>query len=377
MRATITNLSAQIIKTSHDSDTIEAKMEMSDGRSVLASVPSGQSTGSSEVKTAPPPKAIEQINGDLSKLLIGSEVNDIYKFDELLRTINGLGANSILACSLCAVRYLAKAAGLQLWEYISRISNITPNIPTPMMVMIEGGKHSAYDGVKWQEFLLNASKIEDGKRFLDLSKSKLQNEQISFQMGFEGGWSADIGTNEQALDMFLNIFDEMGKNNSYSIDTATTHYDGELDVDKLMKSTGNHILSIEDPAGENEWEKWAEINTKYGDKIKIIADDLTTTNTNRLEKAIATNACSGVVIKPDQIGSVSGTLDFTKLAKKNNYTCIVSHRAEETNDDFIADLAVGIGADYLKSGAPTQAERMAKYNRLNIIKTELRKIYGN
>lgn len=376
MRATIANLSAQIIKTSHDSDTIEAKMEMSDGRSVLASVPSGQSTGSSEVKAAPPLKAIEQINGGLNKLLIGSEVNDIYKFDQLLRTINGLGANSILACSLCAIRYLANASGLQLWEYISKISNLAPNLPTPMMVMIEGGKHSAYDGVKWQEFLLNTSNIEDGKRFLDLLKSKLQNEQISFQMGFEGGYSIDVETSEQALGLFLEVLNAIKSAATFSIDVAANH-GGNIRVNELIRQSGGKLLSVEDPAGENEWEKWAEIRGEFGNQIKIIADDLTTTNPNRLEKAIAINACNGVIIKPNQIGSVSETLDFTKLAKKNNYTCIVSHRAEETNDDFIADLAVGIGADYLKSGAPTQAERITKYNRLNNIITKFGKTDGS
>ena len=381
MSAKIIKFSAKTITNSCGSKTIESELVMSDGVTVIASVPSGRSTGTGEAKILSPEIAVKMVNNIISDKLNGIEISDIYAFDEQLKQIDGtsdkhyLGANSILSCSICATRYLAVKSGLPIWKYISNICSQDAGIPKPMMVMIEGGNHSIYGGIKWQEFLLNSDDINQGLRYLKLLKNHLEENNIPYTMGLEGGYGIDLDISEQGLALFLNIFNEIGDDNSFSLDIAATR-GASVDLSNIIALAKNKIISIEDPAGENDWNRWREINRICGDKVKIIGDDLTVTNVKRLNKALTVNACSGVIIKPIQIGSVSETLDFVKLAKSNKLICIVSHRAEETTDDFIADLAVGIDADYLKSGAPTQPYRLAKYTRLNNIKKEFKEQYG-
>ena len=373
MSVKIANLYGRIIKDSKNEKTIEVELLTDSDKKFISSCPSGESRGSKEAALVDPDVGVENINNNIATELIDYEFEDIKELDNKLLDLDGtenkskLGANAILPISISAIKALADSNNKQLWKFISEYINCQPSLPMPMMVMIEGGKHSYYKGVKWQEYLLNSDDIENGTKFLKLLKNYLENNKIAFQQGFEGGYSIDAKTSQEALDIFLEILSQINQNLTFSLDIAATHFCISNDeINQLI--TIPALATIEDPAQEEEWDSWKNIVDKYGDKKKFIGDDLIVTNYNCLKKAIELKACQGLIIKPNQIGTVSQTLQVAKLATEANLIKIVSHRAKDTKDDFIADLAVGIGAQYIKSGAPTQPERIAKYNRLEKIK---------
>lgn len=374
MSISIQKISGKIIKDSRGKDTVQAELITSDGKKYIGAVPSGQSVGGNEAKTQTPADAVSTISDTMNTRVHKQKFSTIDEVDDILYAIAEdihleIGANALLPVSIASMHALAASYNLPTWRYISEITGIKPNIPTPMMVMIEGGKHGAFDGVSWQEYLLNAP-VEVGTEFLDALKDKLTAQSIPFAQGTEGGLSIDVATNYDALELFMYVFNLVARDYSFSIDCAATH--NTVDEKELtILVSHKELLSIEDPAQEEDWDSWVTLMKKYGSHKLIVGDDLTTTSYDRLQKAITMRACNAVIIKPNQIGSVSQTLKTARLAHTEQIAIIVSHRAGETTDTFIADLGVGIGARSIKSGAPIQKERMAKYIRLAEIIKEI------
>ena len=374
MSITIRTVKGSIIKDSRGKDTVRAEIVTTKGALFAGAVPSGQSVGGSEIKTQDPVDAVDTIDTHIRGAFEGKTFSSIDEFDSAISSLSSfnsihIGANAHLPVSIAATHALARSYHLPTWQYISEITGIRPSIPTPMMVMIEGGKHGAFQGVTWQEFLLNAP-VDSGIQFLTQLTKILDTKKITYTPGVEGGISIDVESNDQALELFLHVFHDSAHSHTFSIDCAATH--SPISSQDLNTLTSNQsLMSIEDPASEEEWDSWSDITKRYGSKILIVGDDLTTTNYDRLHKAIDLRACNALIIKPNQIGSVSQTLKTARLAHRAHIKMIVSHRAGETTDTFIADLGVGIGALSIKSGAPTQKERIAKYMRLEQIKKEM------
>lgn len=371
----IKKVEGKIIFDSRGKETVQATVQTENNKFFTGAVPSGKSVGSNEAINVLPSIAVENINTIINRCLAGRRLSSIDEMDNIIleedNTLNKekLGANAILPVSIALTCALADANNLSTWKYISQIIDIKPLLPTPMMVMIEGGKHGSFKGVTWQEFLLNAS-VDLGETFINKLKQALVGNNINYKTGREGAMSIDAKTNQDALNIFLQVFSEIRTNETFSIDFAATH-NQSTDKDLAYVLEQKNIMSIEDPAPENDWEKWQQITAQYADTCLIIGDDLVATNPERLRRAISVKACNGVIIKPNQIGCISETLKTCKIAQIAGIERIVSHRADETKDSFIADLAVGVGAKFLKSGAPTQPERATKYQRLNAISKEL------
>lgn len=373
MSIIIRTVKGSIIKDSRGKDTVRAELVTRSGALFAGAVPSGQSVGGNETKTQDPVDAVHTINTNIKDALQGKTFSSIDEIDTTIHSLTSadlyVGANAHLPVSIAATHALAQSYHLPTWKYISEITGIQPSIPTPMMVMIEGGKHGAFHGVSWQEYLLNAP-VDCGIKFLTQLKKILDAKKIAYTPGVEGGISVDVESNNQALELFLNVFHESGHSHTFSIDCAATHTPiSYKDLDML--ASNKSLMSIEDPESEEKWDSWVDITKRYGSKKLIVGDDLTTTNYDRLHTAIDLHACNALIIKPNQIGSVSQTLKTARLAHRAHIQMIVSHRAGETTDTFIADLGVGVGALSIKSGAPTQKERIAKYTRLEQIKKEM------
>lgn len=370
----IKKLLGTVIKDSRGIDTVSAELFTSDGKRFTGSVPSGQSVGRSEAKTQAPYDAAGSISLDINAALGGKKLTTIDDIDTVMTRINVqkneyIGANAILPVSIAATHALAYAHRMPTWRYISEITGIKPNLPLPMMVMIEGGKHGEFKGVTWQEFLLNAP-MHIGREFLISLRSVLNKHAIAYKNGVEGGICLDVESNSAALELFLSVFHTCAPRYTFSIDCAATH-NALPHSDLAMLFGHTELMSIEDPASEEEWSAWTDITRRYGLRTLIVGDDLITTNPVRLQKAIKYRACNAIIIKPNQVGSVSETLKTARLAHNARIAMIVSHRAGETMDTFIADCAVGIGAHSIKSGAPTQKERIVKYKRIETIKKEM------
>lgn len=371
----IKELSAKIIKDSLGQPTIEVYLKLSEGSIVTASVPGGESVGEYEAKNVSPVQSLEIINTLIRPALINLQFKEIKQLDDRLFNLDGtsdkskIGANSMIAISIAGLRALAKSNNLADWAYISQISKISPSISTPMMVIIEGGKHSYYQNITWQEFLV-IGEIWDGKKVYQTLLAIIKKANLKYMTGLEGGLCIDSIDNEQAKKIFIKSVNQINRRMKISFDIAASHLKSDIsDISNLMKLS--NLFSIEDPAGQNDWENWQKLMHKYGSSKVIVGDDLICTNPERLKIAIFKKACNGVIIKPNQIGTISETLQVAKLANDANFVKIVSHRSHETMDDFIADLAVGIGAEFLKSGAPTKVERLVKYKRLELIKKEI------
>ncbi|MEK7482249.1 MAG: enolase C-terminal domain-like protein, partial [Patescibacteria group bacterium] len=338
--------------------------------------------------------AIENIQKIIAPALVGSDVSQQKRIDDLMIELDGaknksnLGANALLPVSMAVCRAGAAANGLPLWSYLSKLfeklaeNRSLPIVPKPSVLLIEGGKHGL-GKLAFQEFMV----IPEGdfgqafsvaKKIYAALKKILKSKygRLGIKMGVEGGFCPPITSVEEALEMIMMAIKQAGADGrvNIAIDAAASHFfkDGHYEVDGKMFSQNEladfydslvekyPIISLEDPFDQNDIESWQD----FSSKALIVGDDLTTTNSERIKMAHEKNLCTAVIIKPNQIGTVSETLAAASLAKKFGWKIIVSHRAGETNDDFIADLAVGIGADFIKSGAPSQKVRMTKYNRL-------------
>jgi len=408
--AKIKNITAKEIKDSRGNPTISVELETDNGI-FFAEVPSGASTGKNEAVELRDEDgkgvslAIQNVNKIIAPKLKGKDTISQKEIDGLMIELDGtenkskLGANAILGVSMAVCRAGAASKKNTLYQYISELSGKKNNIPLAMFNILNGGAHvrrtlSKVEGhLDIQEFMV----IPQKKTFIEnlVSCNKIfgnlkENIEKSFgkdhlELGDEGGFAPPASNTEQALFLLKNA---VGTETDvkFALDCASSefHKDGKYNIDareltkaELLKFYENlinnfKIISIEDPYSEEDWQGFEEILKQLGQKILIVGDDLTTTNIKRIKEAHNKLACNGVILKLNQIGTVSETIEASNLAKSFGWKTIVSHRSGETMDNFIADFAVGTGADFIKSGSPAKEERMVKYSRLLEIEKELK-----
>ena len=413
----IKKITATEILDSRGTPTLEVKVLLDNDIYGVFSVPSGASTGiyeayelrdndKSRYNGKGVLKAKENVNTIINNALFNMDIFDQEKIDETLIKLDGtdnkglLGANAILGVSIACAKAAANAKKIELYEYLSFKNEY--NLVTPTMNVINGGVH-ALNNLDIQEFMIvpiNFTTIHEAiercvKVFNTLKSILKENNSSSIGYGDEGGFAPNLKNDEEALKLLVSA---IGKSNficnkdfKISIDAASSEwYDDETDTYYLPKaqkrltkeelvnmwvdiSSKYPILSIEDAMGENDIEGWKMLSNKLNDKILLVGDDLFVTNQKRLQMGIDNNIANTILIKPNQIGTLSETLKTIKLAQDNNYEVVISHRSGETNDDFIADLSIAVNAKYIKTGAPNRGERVAKYNRLMAIEDHFSK----
>lgn len=400
----IKEIKAQEIFDSRGNPTIETKITTMDGLNAYSSVPSGASTGLNEAIELRDGddrfnglgvlNAVKNVNKIIAPSIIGKDIRKQKEIDEIMIKLDGtinkskLGANAILSVSLAVARLTAKVKNKELYEYLHSISNTknNPAIPKLYVNLINGGKHSK-SKLALQEYMVVIESSDKNKIFENIFKIQRElREQVSGGLGDEGGFIMDTEDIEMPLVILKNTLTKLGLQNKIkiAIDVAASSFykdnkyslqEKEIGSEELLgvyKNLVNNydILSIEDPFEENDFISFSNI-TKDLENTIIIGDDLTVTNKDLLAKAIENKSITGIIIKPNQIGTLTEVFETIKRAEENNIKCIVSHRSGETNDDFIADLAVGIGAYGIKLGAMQRGERIAKYNRLKEINSKL------
>ncbi len=415
----IQSITSRQILDSRGRPTIESTVHLDVGVSGSASVPSGASTGSHEVcelRDHDPKvylgqgvlQAVAHVTGPMAKALKGVDIRDQKNIDRILLELDGtanlskLGANAILSVSLAAMRACAALEKQPLYRAIQQsyeLPEISPTqLPRPMMNIINGGKH-ADDGLTIQEFMIVpdgktvAERIERGANVFHMLATLLHEKKLSTQVGDEGGYAPRLAEDVQALDILVQAVKTAGytmpNDMALAIDFASsTFFDPATSRYQFGTTTGGltavgmagmlaewleryPVLSFEDALAEDDWEGWADMTKKLGSKVMLVGDDLFVTNRSRLERGISAGVANAILIKPNQIGSLSETMNTIIAAQESNYRIIISHRSGETSDTFISDLAVAVGAPFLKAGAPSRGERVAKYNRLLEIEEEL------
>ena len=413
----IKKIVAREILDSRAVPTIESMVELEDGSAGVFSVPSGASKGKHEAKELRDSDstryaglgvltALKNISQIIGPKIIGLEASDQSSLDNLLISLDGtsdkshLGANAILAISGAAAKAASISQKIPLYLYISRLTGASTNeftIPTPMFNVINGGIHAGFN-LDFQEFMVVGPKtntysqnLEFGAGMYYALKKSLQTHTNQVLVGDEGGYAPLLYQNTDVFKIFEETAGmagyKIGLDIFYSIDAAASNLKegsaykikdrptampaSDLIEFYVQLNEQYHLLSMEDPIAEEDWKDWVELNALIGLKTLIVGDDLISTNIERLKKAIDLKACNAVIIKPNQVGTITETLTVVAAAKAANFKVIVSHRSGETNDDFIADFAVGVAADYVKLGAPARGERVAKYNRLLEIEHEL------
>lgn len=410
----IKNIRALEILDSRGNPTIMSEVILENGICAKTCVPSGASTGKHEALELRDGdkkryggkgvlKACENVNAKIAKALKGQKVTNQKEIDEIMLELDGtenksnLGANAILSVSLACARAAAKAKDLELYKYLSEIfggsrSNFNNiNFPTPMLNIINGGKHSD-SGLDIQEFMIVpcafkfSEKIHQAVRVYQSLKKIISQRGYSQGVGDEGGFAPKLENNFQALEILQSAVEKsgykVGKEINFAMDCAASEFynleekkyilrrpHASLSSDQLLALYSEWrekfpIILIEDPFAEDDFGAWRKMTAKNGNNITIVGDDLFVTNIKRLEQGIKSGLANAILIKPNQIGTLTETLDCIKLANKAGYKIIISHRSGETCDSFIADLAVGVGADFVKFGAPCRGERVAKYNQL-------------
>lgn len=410
---------AREILDSRGLPTVEAVMQLDGGATFVASVPAGTSTGTHEAVELRDKdetrylgkevlKAVENVNKILGPAVIGMDPTNQQALDTKLIELDGtenkskLGANSILAVSILATKAAAGAQNLPPYRWVEALAKgigVKPQVhaPTPIFNMINGGLHGA-GNLDFQEFFVipaTSKKFGEGLRMgveiYVLLGDDLERRGAIHSVGIEGGYAPNLFTNGDALeiiveairqtqyqigrDVFLGLdvaADTFYKDGQYSIRDKSTPMDDNA-MQEFYKNLNSkyHLAILEDPFYEDGWDSWKKFTETMKDQLTIVGDDLLATNPKRLEKGIQEEACNAILVKPNQIGTVSETLDIVNAARAVNWKVIVSHRSGETNDWFIADFASGVGADYVKFGAPARGERVAKYNRLLSIDAEL------
>jgi len=407
----IKNIKAREILDSRGNPTVEAEV-FCDNFSVCASVPSGASTGSHEALELRDGnkkkfggkgvlKAVNNVNTKIVQALKGIEVTEQRKIDEAMLALDGtenktkLGANAILSVSLACAKAGAIAQGLPLYKYINKTFGFEKmNLPQPMMNILNGGAHAGWVA-DFQEFMIlpKAKKFRErvrmGAEVFHNLKEVLKKHSLGTQVGDEGGYAPNLKANEEGFKLIGEAVTaagyKLGKDVDLAIDTAASEFygDGKYSLKKDGKNFSAKellefykklikkypIISIEDGFAEDNWENW-KLMKKELKKIMQVGDDLFVTNVARLKKGIDEGVANAILIKVNQIGSLSETIDAIKLAQKNKYKVVISHRSGETADTFIADLAVGSGAEFIKTGSLSRSERVEKYNRLMKIEEE-------
>ena len=406
--AKIKNIIGREILDSNGFPTVEVDMILDDGNMARASVPSGTSTGAREALELRDKddrydgkgvlKAVENINTIIRKKLIGMELNQI-RIDDTLIALDGtkdkskLGANAMLAVSLASIKCLAMAEGKEVYEYVSR-KNVM--LPIPMMNLINGGAHGD-NNIDIQEFMVVPvvktfkERLRAGAEVFHALKKLLIEMKCSTNVGKEGGFAPKLGNNESAIALITRAITkagyELGKDIFIALDVAASEmYDKETDtytldkqqitVDQLITYyeylvNKYKIISIEDPFREDDFDSFAKLTKLLGNRIMVVGDDLFVTNEIYLKKGIEMGACNAILLKANQIGTITEMTKTLILAKKNNLKTILSHRSGETEDTFIADLSVGLNIPYIKTGGLSRGERIAKYNQLLRIEEQL------
>jgi enolase 1/2/3 len=409
----ITEIHAREVLDSRGNPTVEAEVLLADGTSGRAIVPSGASTGEHEAVELRDGdgnrylgkgvlKAIENVNGEIADALGNYDAAEQRALDAKMIELDGtenkgrLGANAILAVSMAAARAAANWFGLPLYRYLGGAgANI---LPTPMMNILNGGAH-ADNNVDFQEFMVmpvGASSFSEGLRWgvevFHKLKAVLKKRGYNTAVGDEGGFAPSLKSNVEAIEVVLEAIQQAGHKPgddiAIALDPAASEFyqDGKYVFKKSDKSAKSSedmarfwakwandypIVSIEDGLAEDDWEGWKKLTELVGNKIQLVGDDLFVTNTERLQEGIDKGVANSILIKVNQIGTVSETLDAIDLARRNGYTSVISHRSGESEDTFIADLAVATGAGQIKTGSASRTDRIAKYNQLLRIEEQL------
>ena len=413
VKMTITRIHAREILDSRGNPTIETEVtvetETTGKKSTArAAAPSGASTGEFEAIELRDggeryggngvQQAVENVNTRIAKALIGRNVLRQENLDALMLELDGtenkgsLGANAILSVSLACAKAAAKALQMPLYRYVGGVNAVT--IPVPMMNILNGGAHSD-NNLDVQEFMIlpiGADSITEGIRWCaevyHHLKKLLKNRGLSVAVGDEGGFAPNIANEEEAIQLIMEAITKAGyscgrgKQFMISLDAAASEWKGNAPGEYYLPKSGKlyttdelivhwekmirrfPIYSIEDPLDEEDWDGWKRLTEKVGDKVILVGDDLFVTNPVRLNKGISMGCGNAILIKPNQIGTLSETMEAIRMAKEHGYEPIMSHRSGETEDTTIADLSVGLGSDLIKTGAPCRGERTAKYNRL-------------
>ena len=414
----ITKIKALEILDSRGNPTVQVEVRTEMGFKGIASVPSGASTGSFEAVELRDGdknrylgkgvlKAVENVNKKIAKELIGMNVYEQEKIDEKMLEIDdtpnksNLGANAILGVSLAVAKAAANSLGIELYQYIGGINGT--KLPIPMMNILNGGKHSD-NNINIQEFMIMpigditfCERLRRGAEIYHTLKKVLKEKGFSVAVGDEGGFAPNLENEEQALDVIIEAIKkagyEPGKDVVLALDIASTemydeakkigkdgYYFWKTDIFKTKQEMVEYIatlcekypiVSVEDGLAEEDWETWKELTKKLGNKVQLVGDDLFVTNKQRLKRGIEKNVANAILIKLNQIGTLTETLQTIALAKENGYNTIISHRSGETEDITIADIAVAVNAGQIKTGAPCRTDRVAKYNRLLYIENEL------
>lgn len=413
VKMTITRIHAREILDSRGNPTIETEVtvetETTGKKSTArAAAPSGASTGEFEAIELRDggeryggngvQQAVENVNTRIAKALVGRNVLRQENLDARMLELDGtenkgsLGANAILSVSLACAKAAAKALQMPLYRYVGGVNAVT--IPVPMMNILNGGAHSD-NNLDVQEFMIlpiGADSITEGIRWCaevyHHLKKLLKNRGLSVAVGDEGGFAPNIANEEEAIQLIMEAITKAGyscgrgKQFMISLDAAASEWKGNAPGEYYLPKTGKRyttdelivhwekmirrfpIYSIEDPLDEEDWDGWKRLTEKVGDKVILVGDDLFVTNPVRLNKGISMGCGNAILIKPNQIGTLSETMEAIRMAKEHGYETIMSHRSGETEDTTIADLSVGLGSDLIKTGAPCRGERTAKYNRL-------------
>ena len=408
--AAIQKIQAREILDSRNQPTIEAKITLSDGSIGIASVPSGASTGKFEALELRDGdltryngrgvlKAVANVNEKIAKIISGLELEQ-KDFDQLLIEEDGtenkgrLGASAILVSSMAFAKSSAANRSQKLWQYFAEISGTKkPALPTPMFNILNGGRH-ATDSTDIQEFMIApagenfAEKMITGEKIYRALKKILEEKKLPTTLGDEGGFAPSLPSNEAAIEIIMTAIESASAVDKVKIalDAAAGEFykdgryhlkkDGKnLSASELISFYENWlakypIISIEDPLAEDDLENWKIITEKLGRKIMLVGDDLFATNPKRLKLGIDRKLANAIIIKPNQIGTITETIETAKMAERADFKIIVSHRSGETMDTAIAHLAVGLAAPFIKAGAPAQPERLAKYDELLKIESE-------
>ncbi len=407
----IAKINALQVFDSRGNPTIETEVSLNDGSKASAIVPSGASTGTHEAfelrdfenknylgKSVL--KAIEKVNGEISKTLIGLSVEDQAKIDNTLIELDGtkqkkrLGANAILSVSLAASKVSATSKNLPLYKSLGT----EKTLPLPLMNVINGGAH-ANNSLRIQEFMIRPDKAKSFKESINICfliiqklKSLMGSKHLSTTVGDEGGFAPSLSNNEEAIEFILEAINQSGFKAGTDISVCLDVAANELFKDKKYAVNSSKFISsdktiqyyldlikkypiksIEDPFFEDDWDAWINLTKLLNKDIQVVGDDLFVTNKERLIKGIKSKAANTILIKPNQIGTLTETIEVINLAHKNNYKTIISHRSGDSEDTFIADLAVATKSSQIKTGSLARSERVAKYNRLLRIEDELGK----
>ena len=410
----IDSVSAIEVMDSRGNPTVKATVELSDGTIESAIVPSGASTGKREALELRDGderymgkgvlKAVGHVNNEISDALIGLSPFNQAVIDATMKELDGtenygnLGANSVLGVSMAVARAAAKSLGMPLYRYLGGANAMV--VPTPMLNIINGGSH-ADNSVDFQEYMIMPIGFEDFAESLRASsevyhtlKKILGEKGHSTALGDEGGFAPNLVSNEAPIEIIMQAIEQAGykagEQIAIAMDPASSEFykDGKYELVGEGKSLSSAemvdyyvalcekypIVSIEDGLAEDDWDGFKLMTEKLGDKIQIVGDDLFVTNASILSEGISKNIANSILIKPNQIGSVSETMLTVRLAQRNGYTCVMSHRSGESEDAFIADFAVALNCGQIKTGSTARGERTAKYNRLLEIENEV--VYG-